>query len=69
MENPRIAPDVGILASNDPVGIDKASFDLVNNACGKDIFKATHPEQDGIKQLEYAQEIGLGRLDYELLEL
>jgi len=68
-ENSRIAPDVGILASTDPVAIDKASFDLVNRACGKDIFKATHPEQDGLKQLKYAQEIGLGSIDYELVEL
>jgi hypothetical protein len=69
MQNPRIAPDVGILASDDPVSIDKASFDLVNKACGKDIFKDTHPDQDGLKQLRYAQEIGLGSLDYELIEL
>jgi len=68
-DNPRIAPDVGILASCDPVSIDKASFDLVNKACGKDIFKTVHPEQNGIKQLRYAQEIGLGSLDYELIEL
>ena len=69
MENPRIAPDVGLFASLDPVAIDKASFDLVNKACGRDIFKATHPDQDGIKQLRYSQEIGLGSLDYELVEL
>ncbi len=69
MENSRIAPDVGILASLDPVSIDKASFDLVNKASGADIFKAAHPEQDGTKQLKYAQEIGLGSLDYELIEL
>ncbi|MDD5282295.1 MAG: DUF362 domain-containing protein, partial [Candidatus Omnitrophica bacterium] len=68
-ENPRISPDVGILASSDPVGIDKASLDLVNKACNKDIFKTVHPGQDGIKQLRYAQEIGLGSLDYELVEL
>ena len=66
-DNPRIAPDVGILAALDPVSIDKASFDLVNKACGKDIFKVTHPDQDGLKQLSYAQEIGLGSLDYELI--
>jgi hypothetical protein len=69
MENPRIAPDVGILASNDPVSIDKASLDLVNKACGEDIFRVVHPDQDGLKQLSYAQEIGLGSLDYELVEL
>ncbi len=69
MENPRIAPDVGILASVDPVSIDKASFDLVNKVSGRDIFKAAHPEQDGTKQLKHAREIGLGSLDYELIEL
>jgi len=68
MENPRIAPDVGILASMDPVSIDKASFDLVNQACGRDIFKETHPDQDGLKQLKLANRLGLGNLDYELIE-
>ena len=37
-DDPRIAPDIGILASRDPVSIDKASLDLVNKACGRDIF-------------------------------
>lgn len=68
-DNPRIAPDVGILASCDPVSIDKASFDMVNKACGKDIFKANHPDQDGLRQLAYARDIGLGNLDYELVEV
>ncbi len=69
MENPRIGPDVGILASNDPVSIDQASFDLVIRESGKDIFKEAHPEQDGTKQLKYAQSIGLGSRDYALVEL
>lgn len=68
-ENSRIAPDVGIFASLDPVSIDKASFDLVNQICGKDIFKEIHPKYDGINQLRHAQEIGLGKADYELLQL
>jgi uncharacterized Fe-S center protein len=69
LDNPRIAPDVGIFASLDPVSIDKASFDLVNEACGRDIFKEAHPDYDGVKHLQYAQEIGLGNLDYELIRL
>jgi len=68
-DDPRVAPDIGILASTDPVSIDKASLDLVNLACGKDIFKELHPERDGSKQLKYAQKLGLGNLDYELVEL
>ncbi|HNW39715.1 MAG TPA: DUF362 domain-containing protein [Candidatus Omnitrophota bacterium] len=69
MENPRIAPDVGILASADPVSVDRASLDLVNRASGKDIFKDVHPDQDATIQLRYAQDIGLGSLDYELITL
>lgn len=37
------APDVGIFASTDPVAIDMASRGLVNNYCGKEIFKEFHP--------------------------
>lgn len=69
MENPRIAPDVGVLVSRDPVAIDKASYDLVCKACGKDIFKEAHPEQDGLKQLVYAHELGLGNLEYDLVAI
>jgi len=68
-DDPRVAPDIGILASLDPVAIDRASFDLVNQACGRDIFKELHPQRDGTKQLKYAQKLSLGNLDYELIEL
>lgn len=68
-DDPKIAPDVGILASEDPVSIDKASLDLVNEACGKDIFKEVQPKRNGLKQLHYAAELGLGNLEYELIEL
>lgn len=68
-DDPRIVPDIGILASVDPVSIDQAAFDLVNQYCGKDIFDELHPQRDGTKQLKYAQKLGLGNLDYELIEL
>jgi len=69
MENPRIAPDVGIFASLDPVAIDKASLDMVKRSCGKDIFKEHHPLQDANIQLNYAADLGLGSLNYELVEM
>jgi len=68
-ESPRIAPDVGIFASLDPVSIDKASYDMVLKSCGRDVFKEAHPGQDGLIHLKYAQELGLGNLDYELIEI
>lgn len=69
LENSRIAPDVGIFASTDPVAIDKASLDLVNASCGKEIFTEAHPQQNHVLQLEYAEKIGLGNIDYELIRI
>lgn len=69
LDNPRIGPDVGILVSHDPVSVDKACFDLVFRACDRDIFREAHPGQDGSVQLAYAQSLGLGSQDYELVEV
>ncbi|MGD0231507.1 MAG: DUF362 domain-containing protein [Syntrophorhabdales bacterium] len=66
-ENPRIAPDVGILASLDPVAIDKAGYDMVNETCGKDIFREVHPKQDPLNQIRHSEKIGLGSMDYDLI--
>jgi len=68
-DDPRISPDIGIFASTDPVAIDKACLDSVNSACGKDVFKEVWPERDWSKQLNYAQEIGIGSMDYELIKI
>ena len=75
-----IVQDVGILASNDPVAIDKASLDLINGLpgmpnslgegmkAGTDKFYAIH-NIDGTVQLKKAEEIGLGSLDYKIIEI
>jgi uncharacterized Fe-S center protein len=68
-DDPRIVPDVGIFASRDPVSIDKASLDLVNKQAGKDLFKEAHPTRDWSRQLKYAYTLGLGNLEYDLIEL
>ena len=68
-DDPRVVPDIGILASSDPVAIDKASFDLVNQAAGCDLFKKMHPLRDGLKQLKRAARLALGDLEYQLVEI
>lgn len=68
-DEPSIIQDIGILASDNLVGIDKASCDLVNGAGGKDMFREGYPEIDWTVQLKYASQIGLGELDYKLTEV
>ncbi|MCD6193296.1 MAG: hypothetical protein B5M54_07325 [Candidatus Aminicenantes bacterium 4484_214] len=63
-----IVDDIGILSSQDPVAIDQASVDLVNQQAGEDLLR----KLTGINweiQLEHAQQIGLGSREYELIEL
>jgi Uncharacterized Fe-S center protein len=77
-----IVPNIGLFASFDPVAIDKASADAVNKAPiiantmldeaehhVADHFDDLHPETDWKQGLEYASEIGLGSLDYELITI
>ena len=75
-----IAANIGYLASCDPVALDLASAELVNQAPGlpggvlpkealapgADKWEALHPGTNWRYQLEYAAEIGLGSLDYRL---
>lgn len=65
--DPPVVPDAGVLASLDPVAIDRASIDLVNKSAGKDIFREIYPDVDWNVQLRYAEEIGLGSRKYELV--
>jgi uncharacterized Fe-S center protein len=61
--------DLGLLFSQDPVAIDKASIDLIVNKAGHDAIKEIHPKINYLHGLTYAQSIGLGSLDYQLIEI
>ncbi len=65
----RVCEDIGILASFDPVAIDQASVDLVNKACGRDLFEEMQPGCGYKAQLVHGEEIGLGSREYRLIEL
>lgn len=63
-----IVEDIGLLSSQDPVAIDQASVDLVNQQAGEDIiWKLT--KINWRHQLEHGEKIGLGLRQYELIEL
>lgn len=73
-----IVSDIGIAASTDPVALDQASADLVNEApalpgtaLGEkrpihgDKFRTLHPDADWDRCLSHAEAIGLGNRSYE----
>ncbi len=78
-----IVPNIGIAASFDPVALDQACADLVNQAAaskgsclenhphgdlqGEDKFHLLHPNTDWKVGLEHGEKIGLGTTDYELV--
>lgn len=76
-----IVGDVGILASTDPVALDMACVDLVNKQRPllnsrldgyvdvEDKFGGVHPMVDWSAQLRYAEEIGLGSREYNLIKI
>ena len=79
-----LVPDIGIAASFDPVALDKACVDLVNQAPaihdskmfdkqifkqGEDKFVHVHPDVHWKDCLKHAEEIKLGSMDYKLIEV
>ncbi|MDO5713893.1 MAG: DUF362 domain-containing protein [Tissierellia bacterium] len=64
-----LAPDVGILASTDPVALDRACYDLVCEKVGYDPFAREHKNVDGKILMEYGEKIGLGKQDYILKQI
>lgn len=63
--------DIGILASLDPVALDQASVDLVLAAPESENKQLVSriKQLNGQHMLDYAQELGLGSQEYELVDL
>jgi len=64
---PIICPDIGYLVSDDPVAIDKASLDRINNV-KENVFEKVN-KVNPLKQIKYGEQIGLGSTSYQLIEL
>lgn len=75
-----IVPDIGILASRDPVSLDSAAYELINQAPGipgsvaEGYGPGTQklkiwPQYDFEAQIRRAEDLGLGTREYELLEI
>ncbi len=64
-------PDIGILASTDPIAIDQACLDLVyaSDAEGKAHLIERIETRNGVHTIEAAVKLGFGSREYELIEL
>lgn len=64
--------DIGILASTDPIAIDKACLDLVYAAtddAGRDHLIERIESRNGVHTIDTALKLGYGTTEYELIEL
>ena len=61
--------DIGILASLDPVALDQACIDLVYAAPDGTSLIERIESRNGLHTLDYAESIGLGSKDYELITI
>ncbi|WP_418697304.1 DUF362 domain-containing protein [Bacteroides sp.] len=69
-EDPKMG-DIGILASLDPVALDKACTDMVRASKdhGKIHLIERIDSRNGMHTLDYAEELGMGKQKYELVTL
>ncbi len=63
-----IAPDIGVLVSRDPVAVDAASLDLVEERTGKKLSELAYDIPYRF-QVDYSREIGFGNTEYDLVTL
>ena len=68
-EQDLLQPDVGVLASRDPVAIDQAALDLTRERFGSSLAEAGWPAVDATVQLQHGEKIGLGSRIYRLERL
>ncbi len=66
-----VMEDLGIVASLDPVANDQAFIDMVWNSTdeGAHLLRERIDRQEGREILPYAESLGLGSRDYELIEI
>jgi len=64
----RIAPDIGILISRDPVALDSASLHLLESRSSKKLSRLAHDIPYRV-QLDHAEKIGFGSVDFDLVEI
>jgi len=63
--------DIGIVASTDPIALDRACLDLVMKSTdpGKEHFLERVNSRNGVHTIDAAYELGFGNKEYELIDI
>ena len=64
-----VSRDIGIVVGRDIVAVEKATYDLFLQANGKPIQEYTYPHVDPLLQVKHAAELGLGSIEYRIVEV
>ena len=65
----KIIPDIGILASFDPIALDMATLDLTQKNNENNLAKLAYPAHDPMIQIEHGVKLGMGSKEYRLIEI
>lgn len=62
-------PDIGVLASLDPVAVDQAAVDFTFGTAPSNAVREKWEQAHNVRVLQYAEERGLGKRNYRLIEI
>ena len=64
-----VLPDIGLIAGKDPVAVDAASLDLIQQVAGKNLTTLSYPQFDPTIQIRHGEAIGLGSSRYQRVDV
>ncbi len=65
----KMIPDIGIVASFDPIALDMATLDLTQQKNQENLSKLAFPQHDPMIQIEHGVKLGMGSKEYNLVEI
>lgn len=63
-----LTPDIGVLFGHNPIAIDRASIDLINQHSGRDLFREAH-HRDPLTHVNFAAKYTNLSPDYQLVNI
>ncbi len=69
LDQPPLLPDIGLLASLDPVALDMATLDLIYERAGRTLESMSYPRVQAFEQIRHAERCGIGDSEYDLVQV